>query len=386
MDELLKKLVKQVLSEQNDTVKDETLKDFCCPNEECAKYGISGESNIRVHFTYGQNHTRLLYCTKCKQTFSEYRGAFPFNTRIPLEKVAAILQHLADGKSQRKIADLEGVNRSTVSDYAKRAKGNFQKHHDEVVAYLSQKQKNAVRYEIGVHPEKPVGDMAEYQDCLYHPIFETLYMHDSISGATLDKCIGYTRYCISSKDGNTYPITLFTCKLWDILLLKLTELVYSNRQFCWNNCEKWHIPLSIQAISDSLGLSDQRDSLSNLYHHIVAVAEALQNINILVPNGVNVRSGIREDAQIAGYLSGVEISGVEDNASFIFAINPELIEHIKSKKPRLYRFDLRWLRLPVHHQKRQSRFIYSVAKRLSQQNTSGRQFVRLDMKDLITTG
>jgi transposase-like protein len=150
MDEWLKKSLDQKFAEQRSlkaTQKDETLKNFGCQNKKCAKYGILGCSNIRVRASYGKNNTRLLHCTRCGQTFSERSDTILENVRIAPEKVAAIIKHLADGTSQRKIANSLGVDRGTVSRYAKLAVTNAQQLHDELIGLTEQQNATVCRKE-----------------------------------------------------------------------------------------------------------------------------------------------------------------------------------------------------------------------------------------------
>jgi hypothetical protein len=199
----------------------------------------------------------------------------------------------------------------------------------------------------------------EYRKCLNVPILELLSMTNSISATAVDKNYGLTNYRISSADGNTYTITLFINKLWDLILLKLTELVsYESKQFQWDDKEAWNIFLSVKTIADCLGLSNTASSLTHLYDRIVAAIKVLQNVNITA-----------RGKKIDGYLDvasvrdcnedGDEGQITKSNAIFRFTINPELIEFLKSQKTGLYHFNHNWLHLPEHSQN-----VYAAAKRL----------------------
>jgi transposase-like protein len=364
--------------------KDETLKNFCCRYKKCSLYGIVGKNNIRVRTTFGNNHFRLLYCRKCMQTFSEHSGTILDNSRLAPEKVVFILKYLAEGKSQREIARLAGVDRSAVSRYAKLAGGDIQKHLDNVTALLTEKQKYTVRQEGGLHPKDAVVNAGEYRNCIDHQVLEMLHTQDSITATAKPIHIHSTRYSVSSLDGNAYPITLFVDKLWDILLLRLTELIYSDGQFVWGNSKKWHIRLSIHDIADSLGLFDRVDLFRDLYDNILTAVEVLRKICVT-----------ENDHKIEGYLSGATIKETGDNTPqssvcFTFAINPALIQYVKSREPGLYRFDACWLHLPIlsrGQREAHSRNVYSAAKLLSRhvsQNARGREFFEMEIEDLIS--
>lgn len=134
------KLEKLQQSQLDAAAKAETVKNFCCPNEECSQYGVLGGGNIRVRAKNKRNHIRLLECRVCGQQFSERCGTILNNARIDPQKIVAILEYLGEGKSQREIARLTCVDRGAVSRYVKLTGGHVQEFHDELVAFLSEKQ------------------------------------------------------------------------------------------------------------------------------------------------------------------------------------------------------------------------------------------------------
>jgi transposase-like protein len=135
-------------------MKDVTLKNFCCPNEKCPRYGVLGKNNIYVRAVSGQNGTRRLCCRVCNHTFSEYSGTILDNSRLAPQKIIDILKHLAEGKSQREIGRLLSVDRGAVSRYAKLAGEYPKKLHDELVATLSASRKGTVQRKMGLDPKK----------------------------------------------------------------------------------------------------------------------------------------------------------------------------------------------------------------------------------------
>ena len=78
------KLEKLLQSQQVAAAKAEAVKNFCCSNEKCSKYGVLGGGNIRVRAKSKQNHIRLLECRVCGQKFSERGGTILDNARITM--------------------------------------------------------------------------------------------------------------------------------------------------------------------------------------------------------------------------------------------------------------------------------------------------------------
>jgi transposase-like protein len=130
------------------------LKNFCCQNKTCPKYGIRGEKNITVRALYGKNDTRLLWCLHCKEKFSENRGTIFFNSRLPKDQVVSIMEHVAEGNGMRKTGRLTKVGHNTVSRYTKLAGEHAGQLHDELVAFSPENQRSSVRREVGLRKKK----------------------------------------------------------------------------------------------------------------------------------------------------------------------------------------------------------------------------------------
>jgi transposase-like protein len=111
------------------------VSNFCCQDQDCADYGKRGHGNLTVCARYGPHQRRLLYCKTCKARFSERKGTPLFDTRLPEDKVIAVLQHLAEGVGVRKTGRLVGVNKDTVVRYSLLAGHHAQQLHDERVAF-----------------------------------------------------------------------------------------------------------------------------------------------------------------------------------------------------------------------------------------------------------
>ena len=118
---------------------------FCCQNPDCADYGQRGYGNLSVCARYGPQQRRLLYCKACKARFSERKGTPLFDTRLPEDKVVAVLAHIAEGCGVRKTGRLVGVNKDTVVRYSLLAGQHAQQLHDELVAFSPSDPRSAVR-------------------------------------------------------------------------------------------------------------------------------------------------------------------------------------------------------------------------------------------------
>jgi len=111
------------------------LSRFCCQNPDCPQYGERGVGNLSVCDRFAKANHRLLYCNVCKARFSEFKGTPLFNSKLPHEKVLAILEHLAEGCGARQAARLVGVNKDTVTRLALLAGQHAKATHDELVAF-----------------------------------------------------------------------------------------------------------------------------------------------------------------------------------------------------------------------------------------------------------
>jgi transposase-like protein len=110
------------------------LSTFCCQDQECPDYGRRGHGNLTVCARYGPQQRRLLYCRSCKARFSERKGPPLFDSRLPADKVASVLQHIAEGCGVRQTSRLCGVDKNTVVRYSLLAGDHAEQLHDELVA------------------------------------------------------------------------------------------------------------------------------------------------------------------------------------------------------------------------------------------------------------
>ena len=236
---------------------------------------------------------------------------------------------------------------------------------------------------------KRIYNGAQYRKCLNHQTLEMLSTLSMISATEAVKVFSDVEYRIRSVDGNTHTITVFTNKLWDLILLKLTEVLHydtSAKRFDWfkmddnwyvdddeYGAENWYIVFSIKTIADCLRLSTDADSLTHLYDRIIAAAKILQNVDLTIIDKQQRRY------KISGYLnyvgvrdsSDIEDSVMKSNAFFAFFINPKLIDYLATQKPGIYHFNHAWLYLSG-----QSQNAYAAAKRIGRlysQNTHNRR-------------
>ena len=112
------------------------LTPFCCLNPDCSDHGRRGHGNLTVTMRYGPDKARrLLRCSTCTARFSERKGTPLFDARLPPDKAAAVLGHVAEGVGTRKTARLVGVHPDTVTRYTRLAGDHAEQLHEELVAF-----------------------------------------------------------------------------------------------------------------------------------------------------------------------------------------------------------------------------------------------------------
>lgn len=117
----------------------QALSKFCCQNKRCPDYGKRNADNLTVCGRFGKkNHIRLLYCRTCKARFSERKGTPLFRMKLPEKKAVSLLAHVSESCGVRKTSRLVGVNRNTVTRYARLAGEHAKTLHDELVALSPQ--------------------------------------------------------------------------------------------------------------------------------------------------------------------------------------------------------------------------------------------------------
>ena len=118
---------------------------FCCLNPDCDAHGRRGGDNILVIDHFGKARHRLLYCRACEARFSEFKGTPFFNSKLPHDKVLAVLEHLAEGCGVRQTARLVGVNKDTVTRLALLAGRHAKETRDELVGFSPRDPRGPVR-------------------------------------------------------------------------------------------------------------------------------------------------------------------------------------------------------------------------------------------------
>jgi transposase-like protein len=121
------------------------LRHFCCQNPGCPRHGERDAGNLSICGHFAKANHRLLYCNACKARFSEFKGTALFNSKLPHDKVLAVLQHLAEGCGVRQTARLVGVNKDTVTRLALLAGKHARATHDESVAFSPRHPRGPIR-------------------------------------------------------------------------------------------------------------------------------------------------------------------------------------------------------------------------------------------------
>src|SRR5215831_13276419 len=91
------------------------LDTLACVNPECQRFRLTGQDNLTVRKVYGQDHLRLLRCRTCGEEFSERRGTALFNTKMPEDQAASVINHLGEGCGVCATARLVHVAKETVA-------------------------------------------------------------------------------------------------------------------------------------------------------------------------------------------------------------------------------------------------------------------------------
>jgi LacI family transcriptional regulator len=114
----------------------EDLSRFCCLNSDCPEHGRRGAENLTVTSRYGSHkERRMLRCRVCKVRFSERKRTPYFGSRLPPEKFASVLDHIAEGCGVRQTGRLCNVNRGTVGRLSRLTGEHSRDLHDEFVAF-----------------------------------------------------------------------------------------------------------------------------------------------------------------------------------------------------------------------------------------------------------
>ena len=122
------------------------LSRFCCLNSDCPEHGERGGGNLTVAGRYGTATARSACSAAAPAArFSERKGTPLFRSHLPPEKVAAVLEHVAEGCGVRQTGRLVGVHRDTVARYSRMAGRACRAAHDELVALSPPDDRGPVR-------------------------------------------------------------------------------------------------------------------------------------------------------------------------------------------------------------------------------------------------
>jgi len=112
---------------------------FCCQNKRCPALGRRGAGNLCVRERIGKHkNIRLLYCRICKKRFSENKGTIFYRTRLPKQKIVAIMRHVQEGNGMRQTGRLEGVKEDTVIRLTRQAGRHARGLHEQLLAFSPQ--------------------------------------------------------------------------------------------------------------------------------------------------------------------------------------------------------------------------------------------------------
>ena len=115
------------------------LATLACVNAECQLFGRAGAHNLVIRKVYGHDRIRLLRCRACGEEFSERRGTALFNTKLPAEQAASVINHLGEGCGVRATARLVHVAKDTVARLLRMAGRHAEPFHDQRVHDLTPK-------------------------------------------------------------------------------------------------------------------------------------------------------------------------------------------------------------------------------------------------------
>ena len=109
---------------------------FFCHDSACPGHGKRGHGNLYFRGWSGRGKKiRMVYCRTCKRSRSERKGTALERSRLPTEKVVAVLDHVREGCGLRATSRLTGVSRDAIARTISKAGGQAKGLHDELVAF-----------------------------------------------------------------------------------------------------------------------------------------------------------------------------------------------------------------------------------------------------------
>jgi len=131
------------------------LNQLCCQNSRCVVYGQRGQGNLSACGWIDRKKTiRQIYCSACKTRFSERKGTPLYNSKLPADKVIALLDHVRDGCGVRQTGRLVGVSKNTANRFVWLAGEHARQLHDDLVALSPSHPGGPVRRKVGLRGQK----------------------------------------------------------------------------------------------------------------------------------------------------------------------------------------------------------------------------------------
>jgi hypothetical protein len=111
------------------------IEHFFCHNSACPDHGKRDHGNLYFRgFSGRDKKIRMVYCRTCKKARSERKGTALERSRLPPDKVVAVLGHVREGCGLRATSRLTGVSRDAISRALAKAGDQAKGLHDELVA------------------------------------------------------------------------------------------------------------------------------------------------------------------------------------------------------------------------------------------------------------
>lgn len=131
------------------------LNQLCCQNSRCVVYGQRGQGNLSACGWIDRKKTiRQIYCSACKSRVSERKGTPLYNSKLPTDKVIALLDHVREGCGVRQTGRLVGVSKNTANRFVWLAGEHARQLHDDLVALSPSHPGGAVRRKVGLRGQK----------------------------------------------------------------------------------------------------------------------------------------------------------------------------------------------------------------------------------------
>jgi len=91
-----------------------------CPNEKCADYGKTENSNI-IRYGKSPEGRQRFQCKTCKQTFNDRKGTLFYNRKTDEQDILECLALLAEGVRISSIHRAKGIKEDTILSFLREA-------------------------------------------------------------------------------------------------------------------------------------------------------------------------------------------------------------------------------------------------------------------------